>query len=300
MRFCENCGAKLDDDEMFCGECGAKVDLIDVNTPKNSNRKLQNNQKNIKNKQSNQNGEKKKKSPKDIAFIVFIVVLVIGIVAAVFYFLVIKDKSNVNDNSQANTTANATNNTTADTTNNTAPVTTTQNTNEYILPDSDKRVITTEELSKLTPEQVRLACNELYARHGRKFQDSGIQEYFNKMSWYRGTIEPDAFDESVFNSYEKQNKDIIVAYEKGIGTSQQTSNVNTNGYSNQQLIDMARKYINSKGSNPQGIEIESESGDMVTIWLYSDNGISSVTVDRYTVNRKTGEGTNNKGEKIKL
>ena len=293
MRFCENCGAKLDDDEMFCGECGAKVDLIDVNTPKNSNRKLQNNQKNIKNKQSNQNGEKKKKSPKDIAFIVFIVVLVIGIVAAVFYFLVIKDKINVSDSS---TTANAT----VNTTNATSPEATVQNVNEYLLPDSDKRVITTEELSKLTPEQVRLACNELYARHGRKFQDSGIQEYFNKMSWYRGTIEPDAFDESVFNSYEKQNKDIIVAYEKGIGTSQQTSNVNTNGYSNQQLIDMARKYINSKGSNPQGIEIESESGDMVTIWLYSDNGFSSVTVDRYTVNRKTGEGTNNRGEKIKL
>ena len=40
MRFCENCGAKLDDDEMFCGECGAKVDLIDVKTPKNGNRKL--------------------------------------------------------------------------------------------------------------------------------------------------------------------------------------------------------------------------------------------------------------------
>lgn len=292
MRFCENCGAKLDDDEMFCGECGAKVDLIDVNTPKKSNKKLQNNQKNIKNNQSNQSGKKKKKSPMDVAFIVFLVVLVIGIGATIFYFLVIKDKSNVNDNSQANTTANATNNTT--------PVTTTQNTNEYILPDSDKRVITVEELSKLTPDQVRLACNELYARHGRKFQDSGIQEYFNKMSWYRGTVEPDAFDEGVFNSYEKQNKDIIIAYEKGIGTSQQASNGNLNGYSNQQLIDMARKYINSQGSYPQGIDIEGENGDMVTIWLYSDNGFSSVTVDRYTVNRKTGEGTNSRGERIKL
>ena len=293
MRFCENCGAKLDDDEMFCGECGAKVDLIDVNTPKNSNRKLQNNQKNIKSNQSNQSGEKKKKSPMDVAFIVFLVVLVIGIGAAIFYFLVIKDKTNVSDNS---TTAN----TTVNTTNATTPIATVQNVNEYLLPDSDKRVITTEELSKLTPEQVRLACNELYARHGRKFQDSGIQEYFNKMSWYRGTVEPDAFDEGVFNSYEKQNKDIIIAYEKEIGTSQQASNGNLNGYSNQQLIDMARKYINSQGSNPQGIDIEGENGDMVTIWLYSDNGFSSVTVDRYTVNRKTGEGTNSRGERIKL
>lgn len=90
----------------------------------------------------------------------------------------------------------------------------TSNSSEYILPNSDKSLITREELQKFTKEQVRMACNELYARHGRKFQDSNIQAYFNSKSWYRGTIEPNAFNEDVFNEYEKKNKDIIVTYEK--------------------------------------------------------------------------------------
>lgn len=30
MRFCEECGAKLDDDAKFCEECGAQVELIEI------------------------------------------------------------------------------------------------------------------------------------------------------------------------------------------------------------------------------------------------------------------------------
>ena len=84
---------------------------------------------------------------------------------------------------------------------------------DYILANSDKRIVSREELMKLTQEQVRMACNELYARHGRKFLDANIQAYFNSKSWYIGTIEPEAFDEAVFNEYEQKNKDTIVMYE---------------------------------------------------------------------------------------
>ena len=37
---------------------------------------------------------------------------------------------------------------------------------EYILPDSDSRAYTYEELSGLSAQEIRLAKNELYARHG--------------------------------------------------------------------------------------------------------------------------------------
>ena len=88
---------------------------------------------------------------------------------------------------------------------------------DYILSNSDSRYLSNEDLSGLSAEQCRLARNELYARHGRKFSDEALQAYFNSCSWYQGSIEPDDFDEAVFNDYEKYNRDLIVQYEHDMG-----------------------------------------------------------------------------------
>ncbi len=82
----------------------------------------------------------------------------------------------------------------------------------YILPDSDKRTYTREELSSLDDYTIQMAINELYARRGRKFSTPEIQEYFNGKSWYKGTISPEKFDEtedSVFNEYEIKNRELL-------------------------------------------------------------------------------------------
>ena len=92
-----------------------------------------------------------------------------------------------------------------------------KNNSEYILPGSDSRYYTMDELAGLTAEECRLARNELFARHGRKFQDEALQAYFDSLSWYHGTIEPEDFDESIFNEYEVANRDLIVQYEKDMG-----------------------------------------------------------------------------------
>jgi len=76
---------------------------------------------------------------------------------------------------------------------------------EYILPESNTRVITDAEVSDLTPEQVRLALNEIYARHGRRFKDSELQMWFDAKSWYEGTVTPENFSESVLSQVEKDN-----------------------------------------------------------------------------------------------
>lgn len=76
---------------------------------------------------------------------------------------------------------------------------------EYILEDSANRYLTKEELMYLSKEDLRLARNEIYARRGRLFNSSDLQDYFNSMSWYYGTIPADQFDESVLNEYEKAN-----------------------------------------------------------------------------------------------
>ena len=88
---------------------------------------------------------------------------------------------------------------------------------EYILPDSDKRLIGREDLMNLSPEQCKMARNEIYARHGRKFKDAALQNYFDSCPWYSGRIEPDSFSDSYLSEVEKKNRDTIVAFEQEMG-----------------------------------------------------------------------------------
>ncbi len=88
---------------------------------------------------------------------------------------------------------------------------------EYILPNSNSAYLTEADLAALTKEELRLARNEIYARHGRKFKDSGLNDYFMGKSWYTPLIEADRFNESVFNDYEAANRKLIADYEKKMG-----------------------------------------------------------------------------------
>lgn len=83
----------------------------------------------------------------------------------------------------------------------------------YILPESSTRALTASDLAGLTKDQLRIARNEIYARHGRRFKDAGLQQYFDSQSWYQGTIAPDQFDEGVLSEVEKANIDLIKKYE---------------------------------------------------------------------------------------
>lgn len=88
---------------------------------------------------------------------------------------------------------------------------------EYILPYSDSSYISYSDLYNLSQTEVSLARNEIYARHGRKFNTDFIREYFESKTWYEPYIDPDDFSESVFNEYEKENIKTIVNYEKDKG-----------------------------------------------------------------------------------
>ena len=88
-----------------------------------------------------------------------------------------------------------------------------QETQEYILPDSSSSYLTKSDLMGLSAEECRLARNEIYARHGRMFEDESLQKYFENFDWYYHTIQPDDFDESMLNDYEIFNRDLIVEYE---------------------------------------------------------------------------------------
>lgn len=88
---------------------------------------------------------------------------------------------------------------------------------DYILPYSDIEYISDSELVGMDKRTLELALNEIYARHGRKFNDSSIQSYFNEKSWYDGFIEPEDFSDSVFNKYETKNIATIDSYMKKKG-----------------------------------------------------------------------------------
>lgn len=84
----------------------------------------------------------------------------------------------------------------------------------YILKESNTAYVSYETLRALSDWELCLARNELYARHGRKFQDPDLRRYFESQSWYKGTIEPADFDEDVFNEYEQENLKRILEVER--------------------------------------------------------------------------------------
>lgn len=82
----------------------------------------------------------------------------------------------------------------------------------YIIPDSDTAYIDKAFLESLTKEELRLARNEIFARHGRMFQDEELQRYFNSKSWYTALYTPDEFTaihNQELNEFEKANLEAI-------------------------------------------------------------------------------------------
>lgn len=88
---------------------------------------------------------------------------------------------------------------------------------DYILENSDSEYLTRSDLEGLSENECILARNELYARHGRRFNSKDIQDYFDMCSWYKGVIEPDDFQETMLNDIEIANRDLIISYEKEMG-----------------------------------------------------------------------------------
>lgn len=91
----------------------------------------------------------------------------------------------------------------------------TVSTDEYILP-TDTQYISESDLQGLTQEQVALARNEVYARHGYIFKNEDYQKYFSSKSWYKpdATYQP---TDDTLSKIEKANVDLIVKYEVSKG-----------------------------------------------------------------------------------
>ena len=84
----------------------------------------------------------------------------------------------------------------------------------FILPDSDTHLYSTSELEGLSDWELSIARNEIYARHGRTFQNEDLQGYFEAQDWYTPLYDPEEFDDEVeLSSTEIANAETIRALE---------------------------------------------------------------------------------------
>jgi YARHG domain len=87
------------------------------------------------------------------------------------------------------------------------------NPEEYIFPTSDTERLTDEMIASISIIELRLARNEIYARHGLIFKSRDLNDYFSTKSWYS----PDSsYDGNTLNEVEKYNLNLIKAREDAI------------------------------------------------------------------------------------
>ena len=65
---------------------------------------------------------------------------------------------------------------------------------DYILPASNTKLLTSSDIAGLSLKELNYAKNEIYARHGRKFDSNELRTYFESKSWYEGKYSAADFD----------------------------------------------------------------------------------------------------------
>jgi len=82
-----------------------------------------------------------------------------------------------------------------------------------ILPQSNDRLLSNADLAGLTNWQCTLARNEIYARHGRPFNNDHIRAYFRSTGWYRPNP---AYRDSWLSATESRNAAFILNYQNNV------------------------------------------------------------------------------------
>lgn len=82
---------------------------------------------------------------------------------------------------------------------------------DYVLPVSNQRIVTYEDLVNLSPQELSLARNEIYARHGYIFQAAEYARYFEVQSWYKKRLD---FSEMLLSQVEKANAAFLMRVEQ--------------------------------------------------------------------------------------
>ncbi|MCP3032516.1 YARHG domain-containing protein [Halobacillus sp. A1] len=79
------------------------------------------------------------------------------------------------------------------------------NADTYFLPESHQYRLSKQELTHLTKNELRLARNEIFARHGYIFESKDLQQYFSQKTWYVTDVNYDG----TLSPIEKYNVDLM-------------------------------------------------------------------------------------------
>jgi hypothetical protein len=72
--------------------------------------------------------------------------------------------------------------------------------------------LTREDLAALSPDELRVLRNVVFARYGRTFQDEELREYFAGRPWYKPRAD---FSEKMLTAGDRANAELIKAFESG-------------------------------------------------------------------------------------
>lgn len=86
----------------------------------------------------------------------------------------------------------------------------------YYLWDTSDRYYSRSEIESLSNYDLYYARNEIYARHGRMFNNADLQNYFNGKSWYNPIYSPSEFDSmaSPLTAVEQANCKLMLEVEQ--------------------------------------------------------------------------------------
>ncbi len=176
--------------------------------------------------EDNNGSEPAAKSSSGVGIIIGIVVVVV-IILGVGGYLVLSYFGKKDVEKTAGTTASVTVTTTVNASLTASSTATIFSASDYIIADSSTRVILRSALTDLTPWQLKVARNEIYARHGREFVHKDLQCYFAKKTWYKADVN---YSESMLSTTQTKNIATIQAYEEETNSPLQSkdSGCNTN------------------------------------------------------------------------
>lgn len=208
--FCSNCGTEVNDDDFYCSNCG--ILLKDENEIEYLSEPV----------------IEKRRVKYFIMIGVLVTFFIMGVSFGTYSFLKRNDNLVKNDKSKVTISKNLSSKTSpvpekkqaitpAPLTSEPVDQKSVEEVSEYILADSDKKFLSDADMEGLSKEQLFLARNEIYARHGRIFKSKDLQSYFNSKSWYNPFYDGDEFDsrqETIFNQYEKENLNLIMRVEE--------------------------------------------------------------------------------------
>ena len=167
---------------------------------------------------------------------------------------------------------------------------TSQDDSAFILPDSSDRKLSKDDLEGLNADELQMAINEIYARHGRKFLTESIQEYFDSKSWYRGTTEASDFDPSSLSLTENENIALMIQCMNEIPSGNSTAENSSSAMTATAAVNIRSEASvsgNILGVVPQGYTVTA-TGSAQNGWIpVKYNGITGFISQQYL---KAGAG----------